>query len=118
MMSAAALLVCAMEGLSAVYVHDETYREIPLPLLRVDYSRLLTTAQKEILRFLWDNRARPLTQMEIAQAMGKHKATINHHMHILEGKGIVRLEEDREDRRRKVVLVDDALELMLEDHDG
>jgi len=29
MMSAAALLICAMEGLNSVYVHDETYQEIP-----------------------------------------------------------------------------------------
>lgn len=114
MMSAAALLVCAMEGLNSVYVHDETYREIPLPLLKVDYSQLLTTAQKEILMFIWTNRARPMTQVEIAQGMGKHKATINHHIQILEGKNILRLVDDPRDRRKKVVRVDDALELMLE----
>jgi DNA-binding MarR family transcriptional regulator len=114
MMSAAALLVCAMEGLNSVYVHDETYREIPLPLLKVDYSQLLTTAQKEILMFIWTNRARPMTQVEIAQGMGKHKATINHHIQILEGKNILRLVDAPRDRRKKVVRVDDALELMLE----
>jgi len=114
MMSAAALLVCAMEGLNSVYVHDETYREIPLPLLKVDYSQLLTTAQKEILVYIWTNWAQPMTQVEIAQGMGKHKATINHHIQILEGKNILRLVEDPRDRRKKVVRVDDALELMLE----
>lgn len=114
MMSAAALLVCAMEGLNSVYVHDETYREIPLPLLKVDYSQLLTTAQREILTFIWTNRGKPMTQVEIAQGMGKHKATINHHIQILEGKNILRLVEDPRDRRKKVVRVDDALELMLE----
>lgn len=114
MMSAAALLVCAMEGLSSVYVHDETYREIPLPLLKVDYSQLLTTAQKEIMAYIWKNRARSMTQVEIAHGMGKHKATINHHIQVLEGKNILRLVEDPRDRRKKVVRVDDALELMLE----
>jgi DNA-binding MarR family transcriptional regulator len=114
MMSAAALLVCAMEGLNSVYVHDETYREIPLPLLKVDYSQLLTTAQKEILMFIWRNRARPMTQVEIAQGMSKHKATINHHIQVLEGKNILHLVEDPRDRRKKVVRVYDALELMLE----
>ncbi|MCG7845059.1 MAG: MarR family transcriptional regulator, partial [Methanomassiliicoccales archaeon] len=94
MMSAAALLVCAMEGLNSVYVHDETYREIPLPLLKVDYSQLLSPAQREMLTFLWRNRERPMTQVEIAQGMGKHKATINHHIQILEAKGIVRFEAD------------------------
>lgn len=114
MMSAAALLVCAMEGLNSVYVHDETYREIPLPLLKVDYSQLLTTAQKEILTYIWRNRAKPMTQVDIALGMGKHKATINHHIQILEGKNVLHLVEDPNDRRRKVVRVDDALELMLE----
>ncbi len=113
MMSAAALLVCAMEGLSSVYVHDETYREIPLPLLKVDYSHLLTPAQRDILEFLWDHRSTPKTQVEIAEGMGKHKATINHHIRILEEKGIVRLREDSGDRRRKVVSVDEALGLIL-----
>lgn len=114
MMSAAALLVCALEGLNSVYVHDETYREIPLPLLKVDYSQLLTPAQKEILNYIWNNRGRRMTQVDIAQGMGKHKATINHHIQILEGKNILHLIEDPRDRRRKVVSVDDALELMLE----
>jgi CRISPR locus-related DNA-binding protein len=118
MMSAAALLVCAMEGLNSVYVHDETYQEIPLPLLKVDYSQLLTPAQREMLVFLWKNRERPMTQVEIAQGMGKHKATINHHIQILEAKGIVRFEGDSNDRRKKVVRVDDALELMLGSLDG
>lgn len=113
MMSAAALLVCAMEGLNSVYVHDETYREIPLPLLRVDYSQLLTPAQKEILTFIWKNREHPMTQVELAQGMGKHKATINHHIQMLEVNNIVRLVEDPLDRRKKMVTVDDALGLML-----
>jgi len=114
MMSAAALLVCAMEGLNSVYVHDETYREIPLPLLKVDYSQLLTPVQREVLTFLWKNRHHPMTQVEIAEGLGKHKATINHHIRTLETKGILRLKEDDVDRRKKVVMVDDALELMLE----
>src|SRR3989442_1117580 len=33
LMSSAALLVCILEGIPATYVHDETYQEIPLPLL-------------------------------------------------------------------------------------
>lgn len=113
MMSAAALLVCAMEGLNCVYVHDETYKEIPLPLLRIDYSQLLTPVQREILSFIWSNRSRPLTQVEIARGMGRHKATLNHHIQVLEGMGVLRLEEDPNDRRRKVVIVEDALELIL-----
>jgi len=118
MMSAAALLVCAMEGLRSVYVHDETYKEIPLPLLKVDYSRLLTTAQREVLSYLWTHRGHPMTQMEISKGMGKHKATVNHHIQVLEGKGIVRLAEDRNDRRKKVVIVDDALDLILGQDDA
>src|SRR5439155_1030304 len=33
LMSSAALLVCILEGIPATYVHDETYRELALPLL-------------------------------------------------------------------------------------
>ena len=40
LMSSAALLVCILEGIPATYVHDETYREIPLPLLRMTYGKI------------------------------------------------------------------------------
>src|SRR5207247_1321298 len=49
LMSSAALLVCILEGIPATYVHDETYRELALPLLRMTYGEGLTRTHREAL---------------------------------------------------------------------
>jgi CRISPR locus-related DNA-binding protein len=113
LMSAAALLVCILEGLNSVYVHDDTLQEIPLPLLQIRYSEVLTPMQRTILRFLLDNRDREYSQKEIAEAMDLHKATMNHHIKELIEKGAVRLETKRGDKRTKVVHVEPSMALLL-----
>jgi len=113
--SAAALLVCILEGIPTVYVHDLTYEEIPLPLLKMEYSRVLSSEEREILRILSKNRSRRLTEVELASLIGKHKATVNHHLRNLVAKGAVRLERHPSDARKKVVVVEESTELLLGD---
>src|SRR3989337_281651 len=72
LMSSAALLVCILEGIPATYVHDETYQEIPLPLLHVAYGEGLTTKQREVLGFLVTNRDRDFTETSLAKSLGVH----------------------------------------------
>src|SRR2546428_11728959 len=79
LMSSAALLVCILEGIPTTYVHDETYQEIPLPLLRISYSAGLTAKQRDVLSFLVRNRDKEFTETALAKALGVHKATMNHH---------------------------------------
>jgi DNA-binding MarR family transcriptional regulator len=113
--SAAALLVCILEGIPTVYVHDLTYEEIPLPLLKMEYSQVLSGEEREILRILSKNRSRRLTEVELASLIGKHKATVNHHLRNLVAKGAVRLEKHPSDARKKVVVVEESTELLLGD---
>ena len=113
--SAAALLICILEGIPTVYVHDLTYEEIPLPLLKMEYSQVLSGEEREILRVLSKNRARKLTEVELASLIGKHKATVNHHLRNLVAKGAVRLEKHPSDLRKKVVVVEESTELLLGD---
>src|SRR5256712_11749813 len=79
LMSSAALLVCILEGIPTTYVHDETYREIPLPLLRTTYGEGLTPRQREVLPFHVKNREKDVTATTLARALGVPKATMNHH---------------------------------------
>jgi CRISPR locus-related DNA-binding protein len=113
LMSSAALLVCILEGIPAVYVHDETYEEIRLPLLRIEYSAALTPKQREILEYLIRNKDRQYTESELAVALHVHKATMNHHLKILESKGVVELVTSPKDPRAKMVTAVPALELLL-----
>lgn len=113
--SSAALLVCILEGVPTVYIHDVTYEEIHLPLLKMEYDQVLSKEEKEILRFLSRNRGSDVTEVELASKLGKHKATMNHHIKNLVRKGAVRLEKHPQDQRKRVVKVEDSTELLLGD---
>src|SRR3989475_1227335 len=113
LMSSAALLVCILEGIPATYVHDETYREIPLPLLRITYGEGLTPRQREVLAFLVKNREKDFTETALARALGVHKATMNHHLRELEEKGAIERREDPNDARRLIVKPAPAMELLV-----
>jgi CRISPR locus-related DNA-binding protein len=115
--SSAALLVCILEGIPTVYVHDVTYEEIHLPLLKMEYNQVLSGEEREILRTLLKHRSKRITEIELAGLVGKHKATVNHHLKNLVSKGAVRLEKHPEDARMKVVAVEESTELLLGDED-
>ncbi len=115
--SSAALLTCILEGVPTVYVHDLTYEEIHLPLLKMEYSQVLSGEEREILSVLLKNKSKDLTEVELAKLVGKHKATINHHLRNLIRKGAVRLENHRSDSRKKIVRVEESTELLLGDED-
>lgn len=113
--SSAALLVCILEGIPTVYVHDVTYEEIPLPLLRMEYSQILSREEKEILRVLMSGKLKGATEVDLARTLGKHKATVNHHIRNLVAKGAMRLEKHPTDARKKILRVEDSVELLLGD---
>jgi DNA-binding MarR family transcriptional regulator len=113
--SSAALLACILEGVPTVYVHDLTYEEIHLPLLRMEYSQVLSNEERQILRTLLKNRSRDLTEVELAELVGKHKATVNHHLKNLIAKGAVRLDRHPGDSRKKIVRLEESTELLLGD---
>ena len=112
-MSASALLVCTLEGLNAVYVHDDSHKEIPLPLLQIKYSDILTDQEKIILRFLLDMKGKEVTQRDLVNQLHLHKATINHHVQQLIEKRAVRLEEKEGDKRVRIIRVEDSMALLL-----
>src|SRR5207245_11673720 len=88
-MSSDGLLVCILEGIPATYVHDETYQEIALPLLRISYGQGLTAKQRDVLSFLVRNREKDFTETALAKALGVHKATMNHHLRELDANGAI-----------------------------
>ena len=113
LMSSAALLVCILEGVPATYVHDETHKEIPLPLLRMTYGDHLTARQREVLGFLVENRERAYTETALAKALGVHKATMNHHLRELGAKGAIERARDPGDARALLIRAAPGMELLL-----
>jgi len=115
--SSAALIACILEGIPTVYVHDLTYEEIHLPLLRMEYSKILSGEERHILRTLLTSKAKEMTEVDLAKIVGKHKATVNHHVKNLVAKGVLRLERHPKDARKKVLTVEDSVELLLGEED-
>ncbi len=113
LMSSAALLVCVLEGIPATYVHDDTYQEIPLPLLRITYGEGLTAKQREVLTFLVKNREKDFTETALARALGVHKATMNHHLRELDAKGAIERLPDAKDARKLVIKPAPAMDLLV-----
>jgi len=113
LMSSAALLTCLLEGIPATYVHDETYEEIPLPLLRMTYADRLTPRQRAILKFLVEHRERAYTESALAKALGVHKATMNHHLRELLDKGAIDRVENPQDRRALLIRAVPGMELLV-----
>lgn len=112
-MSSAALLVCVLEGVPATYVHDDTYEEIPLPLLNVTYGERLTSKQRDILALLVENRDRDFTETALAKSIGVHKATMNHHLRELERKGVIERLPDATDARQLIIKPAPGMDLLL-----
>jgi hypothetical protein len=112
-MSACALLVCTLEGVNCVYVHDDTLEEIPLPMLQIRYSDVLTSVQRDILRYLLAHREEDITQKALGLAFALHKATVNHHIKELVSRGAVHLVPSPKDSRIKLIKVEESMELLL-----
>ena len=109
----AAILAAFLEGIPATYVHDDTYQEIPLPLLRITYGEGLTAKQREVLTFLVKNREKDFTETALARALGVHKATMNHHLRELDAKGAIERLPDAKDARKLVIKPASAMDLLV-----
>jgi CRISPR locus-related DNA-binding protein len=112
--SSAALLVCILKGIPTLYVHDETFEEIQLPLLRMDYSSNFTKKQREVLNFLRKNKESPITQTQLAHKIGIHKATMNHHVKELKDKGVILITQGEKDSRVRMITLAPHVDLLLE----
>ncbi|MEK6839191.1 MAG: helix-turn-helix domain-containing protein [Candidatus Thermoplasmatota archaeon] len=113
LMSSAALLVCILEGIPTTYVHDETYEEIQLPLLKMNYAERLSAKQREILAYLVAHREKPMTETGLAKALGVHKSTMNHHVHQLRARGVVEVGPNPKDSRAHWVRAAPAADLLV-----
>jgi DNA-binding MarR family transcriptional regulator len=114
--SSAALLACILEGIPTVYVHDVTYDEITLPLLKIEYTKVLSAKERKILDAIRKAQAKsPLSEVELARQFGVTKATMNYHVKQLLKKGAIAITPDPEDTRRKQLTIEPTIELLLGD---
>lgn len=113
--SSAATLVCILEGLRAVYIHEETKVETSLPLLAVRYDAILNDAQVRVLRHVAIAGTIGCSQTEIVDALGIGASTVSHHVRRLKKQNLLRVEEDEDDSRSDRIFVMPSATLLLED---
>ena len=112
--SSAALLACILEGIPTVYVHDVTYDEIALPLLEIEYTKILSNKERKILEIVKKHQhKKPLSEVELSREFEVTKATMNYHVKQLLKKGAIALTPDPVDNRRKLVTIAPTVELLL-----
>lgn len=113
--SSAATLVCILEGLRAVYIHEETRAEASLPLLAVRYDAILNDAQKRVLSFVLDAGEDGRSQSEIGKSLDLSPSTVSHHVRQLKAQQLLRVEEDVKDSRVTRIIGMQSATLLLED---
>ncbi len=109
--AAAAILTCFLEGLRAVYIHDETHDEIALPLVTARYDQLLTEPQRRVLRHIAEHPR--CTQHEVGAALGISKPTTSHHVKQLMDFGLITQVQDQDDGRKRHLDIIPSARLLL-----
>jgi len=112
-MCSAALMVCIFQGVPTQYVNEETGDVIPIPLLRTNYLDPLSKKEREIAEFLLNHKDKEYTQVMLAKAFGKERATINNQVKSLVKKGIIELIPAK-DGRSKIIKTSEGMELLFE----
>ena len=108
----AALLVCVFKGIPSLYVNEETFEVIPLPLLKAEYLDTLTPKEKELAIYIIENKDDNLNQIQLTKIFNKKKSTINTQIKSLLDKGII-IFESSVDNKSKIIKPSEGIELLF-----
>jgi CRISPR locus-related DNA-binding protein len=117
MLSSAALLLCVLHSIDAVYTRETNGQILEVPLLKMIYEDLLNKKEKNILRIVADNCNNESRTCELSEIYGILKGRMNpsviaYHLNKLEGMGLIERKEGKNKKSRDVVLKESALLLM------
>jgi len=112
-MSMAAAIACMMAGVRTYYVPEEQEgaQAILLPIFRLNYSRLLTPRQREIMRLIAEET--PRSERDLASRLGVKESTLSGHLRRLGALGAVALPPDPKQTRIHRPQLTEAGRLML-----
>lgn len=114
-LSCAALLTCVLDGIrtETTDLRDKSQPPEPLPLLTIEYSELLTDAQRRVLRAISERNGK-VSQSDLVDVLGLRKATVSHHVKSLKERGLV-TGRRAEDARKEYLEVPPSADLLLGD---
>lgn len=111
-MCAAALFVCMLKNIPPLYIHEKSSEPIDIPLLKTDFLGSVPKAEREIAEKVLELRDPELTNVKLAEIMGKSPSTTNIQVKKLIKKGILRQEQNK-DGKSKNILPTDSIELLF-----
>ncbi|MEM2899967.1 MAG: MarR family transcriptional regulator [Thermoplasmata archaeon] len=100
--SAAAIIVCIIDNIPAVYVNERTSKEEPLPLLNVKSKNIVTKKQLEILKIIMDNGG-SIRPVELSKKLGVKPASISLQLKNMARRGLITIERDPDNMRSNIV---------------
>lgn len=114
-LSCAGLLTCVLEGIRAetTNLRDPSQAPEALPLLTIEYSELLTDAQRRVLRAISERNGK-VSQSDLVDILGLRKATVSHHVKSLKERGLV-VGTRAKDARMEYLQVPSSADLLLGD---
>ena len=117
MLSSAALLLCVLHSIDAVYTRETNGRILEVPLLKMRYKDLLNKKGKDILKIVADkcnNESRTCELSEIYRILKKkmNPSVITYHLNNLEKMGLIERKEGKNKKSKDVTLKECALLLM------
>lgn len=122
MMASAALLLCVMKGIKAIYVRETDGKVLDAPLLRMSYSDVLTNREKETLREIAsiyernaDKEKNRLDLSVVYKTLEKKnaKSVIAGRLSKLERLSLIETYPDEKNGRKKYLVLKDAARLYL-----
>ena len=100
----AALFVCIVENIPALYVSEDGKEIINIPLLGHKYAEKVPGAEREIMEALIAHKddKEPMSEVRLAGILKKNKSTVNIQVKSLEKKGLIELVHGADGKSRIV----------------
>jgi len=110
----AALFVCILENIPAIYVSEETGEIFNIPLLGHKYVEKVPPAERRIIEalILHQSDPEPISEVRLAEILGKNKSTVNIQVKNLERKGLIELTLSP-DGKSKIVKPKESVDLLF-----
>ncbi|MDY6985223.1 MAG: hypothetical protein SVE93_02305 [Candidatus Thermoplasmatota archaeon] len=117
MLASAALIICIMKGIKAIYIRETDGEILEVPLLRMKYSDVLTSAEKKTLRGIADiceeNGSDEIRLSLIYEKHMRSDSVISTYIKKLEKLGLVETFVKEDNRREKWLKFKDSAKLCL-----
>jgi CRISPR locus-related DNA-binding protein len=109
-MSGAALLICNLEGMRALYHDEETETILECPIITMKMKEMLTPVQKRILQHL--DSTGETSQQELSDHFKRAKSTMHAHLRSLVDRNLISI---RPEGKRNLVMLKPAAQLILQE---